>query len=355
MRIIKKHYEKILLAIFVLAVCGWGGYHLLAVNTLKDKIVAKSAVQRHMGKGETKEILTAEDFTAHEFVSEPKTKWVSQQNEDEASLVRPPALIACVNPDCTFWLPADTPNCPNCGAAQGDDVLGSQEDITPVEQRVFFRSVRREAFGAVLQSVIGGEEQPVEEWSLQFDVVRADGRRRTSFAGKGETLNVAGREYKIIEVRKLEESRYSPAVDDEVTVDVSEVDLRGPQGKIITLVRGQRKYADPAQVTFTIVDPDDPSETETKTIDADETLELFDNEGEKQEYLIDVRSRELVVLKPVDNPEAEGISLNRTERLPEGRRTIEGEGRPAPGRFPGGRGTIERGGRPAPGTFPRSQ
>lgn len=333
MRFFIKHWEKLVLAVFVIAVCAWGYVLLSQSIDLQEEVAAEEGLPSEV-TAERLESLTSDDFTAMRYVDEPRHEWVGVELEGKATVAAPGDLTWCVNPNCDFWLPVDAEACPYCRTDQEELVVevDPREEIAPLERRMRLVGASRDVFGAVLRRVTVVPDQPPEEWDLQIAVRREDGRVRTRFSQKGDTINVEGQEYKIVGIEHKEETRYNPRIGDDETVDVSEVELEGPDGESIVLERAEEITIGPWQVRLELTDPRDRDFRRRFRVSSDEILEFEDVDGTRKRFEIEVRSEELIVLRPEEDPEREiqiGPDVEPLEEhrldFPEGREFFEEE------------------------------
>ncbi len=326
-----RHWEKLVLAVFVITVCAWG-YGLLSKSLdLQEEVATEEGLPSDV-MAEELEPLSSDDFTAMRYVDEPRHEWVKIELEEEAAVSAPADLTWCINSECDHWLPVDIEVCPYCETDQEEVVVEREpdEEIAPLERRMRLVDASRDVFGAVLQRVTVIPDQPPEEWDLQISARDEDGRRRTRFRQKGDTLNVNGEEYEIVGVEHKEETRYNPRISDEETIDVSEAELEGPEGESIILVRGEEAIVGPWQVRLELTDPRDRDFRRRFRISSDEVLEFQDVDGTRKRFEVELRDEDLVVLRPEEAPEREieiGSDVEPVDEhrldFPEGREFFE--------------------------------
>ncbi len=311
MRFLKKHYDKILLAVFVLAVCIWGLHLFVRVANLQEKV---THAEPGPVSGERMEELARENFNAEQLLEADRAAWSRVERQGRASLIRPPSLIWCVNQACSYWLPVDTEVCPYCGTDQGDAAAQVIDDPdlpppTPLSRRLFLVGISRQPFGAVLRRVTAIPGEPPERVDLQIEVYDETGERRTRFTQKGDSIRVRGVEYTIAEVHRKEETVFNPQLNVEETIDVSEVTLVGPGERRVVLIRGQQTFVGPRRVRFLLTDPRDPRIARNLAVDSNQILTVPDLNGTPRRYSIEVQSENLVLLRPEGQPEAQPVRI----------------------------------------------
>jgi hypothetical protein len=374
----KKNFEKIALALFVVAVVIIGILLYRGVDRLETEIAGQAAVSLKP-TGKDLRILDARDFDAVKRLEQPRVKWDDPDTDVPGTLVKPTGFIWCANAECWHWIPATAAKCPFCGAPQGDgdtNTTSEEEDgdgdsipdeyekqyvfldpSNPLDAaedadndsfsnyaefhagtspddpsshpllvtRLFLVSVQRDPFNARLQKVTAIQDRPKEEWDIQIDVF-TDGNKRTKFTGLGKSITVNGMEYEIAEVEKIVEERFNPTTNSKFNIDRSTILLKRKQGDPIKLVRGQPAYDKEDTVRFVLVlDPENRQRWRPYSITSDQTLVLTDSQENSEQYSIQVQNPALVVLRPKDGAAETAypitkLSQSRLQRLIESQR-----------------------------------
>ncbi len=302
MNFITQHWEKIILSVFIIFVCVWG-FMLLSQSIELHEEVAMGESLPERAVGEELTALDSADFEADRYVEAPSVDWAEPDMPEDATASRPAAKAWCINRDCEHWLPVDAEVCPYCDTDQEEVWEDPDDDLAPLRRRMFIHRARRQTFGAELRRVTVFDDRPVEEWDLQLSVRGADGRRRTRFRRVGETINVDGEDFEITGLEHKEETRYNPRIRAEETVDVSELELTGPDGETVTLVRGEEAQVGPWRVRLMLTDPQDHRFQKTFTVSTNDTLDFEDVDETRRSFEVEVRDAETVHLRPEEDPE----------------------------------------------------
>ncbi len=317
MQFFKQHWEKLLLALSVLAVCGWGVVLYRQVIALSEEVVEQhGAGERAAGRPLAQ--LTEDDFLAPTLLESDRAQWRTVDREGRASLVRPQAIVACANQECQYWMPFGQTRCPYCGEGQGDvaeEPVDPGPEEMPLARRLFVTEVWREPFGATLRRITVIPNRPKESWDLQIDVIERDGRRVTRFTRLGDTIRAEGREYQIVGVERKEEVRFNPRIGAEEVHDISEVTLQGPAEQKVVLVRSRQTFVGPHQIRLVLLDPEGRQPRRNFAVNSDQVLELRDFDGTRRRFdIVEVRDEEAVVIRPAGQPEREAIRIGPPPR-----------------------------------------
>jgi hypothetical protein len=363
----KKNFEKIALALFVMAMVIIGILLYRGVDRLESEIAGQAGVSlKPTGKNLC--VLDAQDFDAVQRLEQPRVKWDDPDTDVPGTLVKPTGFVWCANAECWHWIPATATKCPFCGALQGDDDTNTTSededadgDTIPDEYeeqyvfldpsnpldaaedadndhfsnyaefragtspddpsshpllvtRLFLVSVQRDPFNARLQKVTAIQNRPKEEWDIQIDIF-TDGDKRTNFTGLGKSITVNGIEYEITEVEKVIEERFSPTTNSKVNIDQSTVLLKPKQGDPIKLVRGQPAYDKEDTVRFVLVlDPENRRRWRPYSASSDQALVLTDGQENSERYSIQVQNPSLVVLRPLGEPQGNAYPITKLSR-----------------------------------------
>ncbi len=318
MKFFTQHWEKLLLALSVLVICAWGVVLYRQVIVLSEEVVEQhGAGERATGRPLAE--LTEDDFTAPTLLEPDRAQWRTVEREGRASMVRPQAIVACVNEDCQYWMPFGQTRCPFCGEEQGDVVaepVDPEPEEVPLARRLFVAEVSREPFGATLRRITVIPGRPKESWDLQIDVIERDGRRVTRFARLGGTIGVEGREYEIVGVERKEEVVFYPSIGADQVNDVSEVTLRGPDEQEVVLVRSRQVFVGPYQIRLILIDPEGRYQHRTFAVSSDQVLEIRDFDGAIRRFdIVEVSDEERVLsIRPAGQPEREVIRIGPPPR-----------------------------------------
>ena len=381
MQFFKKNFEKIALALFVVAMVIIGILLYRGVDRLETEIASQARVSLKPTGKDLRE-LAPKDFDALDRLQQPHVKWDDPETDVPGSLVKPLGFIWCANSECWHWIPATAAKCSFCGALQGDDSTG-QSAVTSGEEdadgdtipdkyeesyvfldaanpldaaedadgdyfsnyaefraetapddpsshpllvtRLFLISVQRDPFNARLQKVTDIEGRPKEEWDLHIDVF-TEGKKRTKFTGLGKTITVDGMKYQIVDVEKVVENRFVERLNSNVEIDRSTIVLKPESGDPVKLVRGEAAYDKGDTVRFVLVlDPENRRRWRAYSVNSEQMLVLTDTQGNSEKYSVHVQNPALVVLRPQDGAEDTAypitkLSRSRLQRLTESQR-----------------------------------
>lgn len=364
MQFFKKNFEKVALALFIMAVVVIGVLLWRGVDRLETEIASQGSVSLKP-TGKNLDALDSGAFDALSRLREPHVEWGIADDGATGSFVKPLGFIWCADEDCWHWIPANTSVCPFCASPQGDDqqrVTMTDEDSDgdgipdvyeakyefldpanpfdasedadddffsnyaeyragtdpsdpgshpPLVGRLFLVGIQRDPFNARLQKVTAIEGRPKEEWDIQVDVFR-DGGKRTQFTGLGKSISVDGVDYEIVEVEKVAEERFDASVNATVTMDRSFIVLKSAEGDPLRLVSGEAAYDKEDTVRFVLaLDPTDRRRWRVYSVSSDENLKLVDTAGNAETYSIKIQNPSLVILTSVDVEDGPSYPITR--------------------------------------------
>jgi hypothetical protein len=380
---LKRHYEKILLGIFLLGLLGLGVHLLTSLHSTRQGVI--SGIGRP-SVNQAVETMTSEDFRALQLLDNPEVVW---QIPRKAGLFSPDDYMLCINPECSHWLPLTAEVCPYCGEEQKIDIgpapeedrdedgirdvaeekyafldaadprdadqdydedwFTNREEIDsgtapddagshpPAATLLRLISVAREPFNMLFDNlIINAPDTPPEKWDIVLRVLE-NGQWKTRFA-KLNGDPVAG--YRVIEVKRKVEKVFSQEVNADIDRDVSEIVVQGPDGDTVNLVRTQPSYTGRTVRLFLHTDARNSRAGRLYTVAPEEELVIEDALGNAFSYVLNVLNNDEVVLTPSGGSEDEAITvtrrpprqMNRPRRtLPETRqRTVRPPDSPGP-------------------------
>lgn len=386
MQALKHHYEKIALAVLVAALLVVSLYLVAQVREAAGQEERLADITAVPERGRELTQLTDTDFHAAEMLREPDVDWRIGIGA-HGSLAYPGPLMWCIDPDCSHWLPVTQEVCPNCETVQdvpedpviigeqdtdGDGIpdeveerydfldphdptdahedhdgdwftnleeyrygtdMADPHDHPPLALKLFLLDVQRRRFDIIFSSLMASPQQPKDEWDIQLQVYE-DGRWRTRFARLGQTV----RGYTLEDINLKTEQVYSEALGAEISRDVSELVLRGPDDDRMILQRQRQQYSGVEVNFFLNTHHRDRRVGRVKTVREDEPLVLTSAVGNEERYTVSVRSPRLVVVRPDDEPEHPGFRIEPPRAAPpadDQRRAVR-DGMPPPEFMPDG-------------------
>ncbi|MFW5803521.1 MAG: hypothetical protein ACOCWJ_06345 [Verrucomicrobiota bacterium] len=356
MQALKQHYEKIALAVLVVALLALSLNYVQQVREAKDRQDQIDAIATVPKDDRQLAPLTDEAFDAANMLRNPDVAW--ETRDGTGNIVYPGQLMWCKNQDCNYWLPSTQALCPYCGAEQdveeetfdppqdddGDGIPNVVEeeyefldpndprdalldedgdwftniheinvaktdpvdpaDHPPLATKLALLDIKRTRFDIVFSSLMGDAEAPKDEWDIAVQVFE-NGRWRTRFLKVG--AEISGKGYTIEDVNRKVEQVYSKAVGAEIAQDASELILRGPDGEQMILPRRQQQYKGVVITFFLNTDAVNSRQGRAVTAREDEILVLTDAAGNQERYTVTVRGRRAVMVKPEGAPDAPGF------------------------------------------------
>ncbi len=379
MQSLKNHYEKIVLAVMLVAFVASGVYwlaYLAKVRQIAEKqdLIGIQRVPKRL------ESLQAADFTATRRLASPGMAWGMVEGRSTGNLFTAANYMVCANRDCKFWLDAAIQTCPHCGTAQGDDSgprtepgLDSDGDGIPDEienqhdflnphryadafldqdgdwftnleefragtdmadprsrpalaNRLRLVGMERDLFGIVVDSVMAVANKPKENWDISLRV-----REGTAWRSRFVKIGQQAGEYEVVDAEEKFEMVYDASLKSEVRRDVSTVTLRKHDGEPLVLVKGQRTFTGVVVDLVLEVAPGDSRRY--RGIRSGDTLALKDSLGETESYLITVDGRNVKAALLRDGEPTETFLLDDKPKLvlpkqqaPEGQLPMFGPG-----------------------------
>ena len=359
MQALKRHYEKIVLGILLLAAFLLSFFLLNSLGKVREE--TQLAMAPVLATGEPVEQLTAADFDAQQLLGDPDVQWERAPADVRGNLVDPGQLMWCITEGCNHWLPYEAEICPYCGAEQkvteGPEIpVGKDSDedgITdlveneydfldpdiptdadqdedgdwftnleeikagtdpadqashpPLAEKLYFVGVTRERFGIVFSNVMREPDKPSEQWDIVLKVLE-DGRWKSRFRKVGETIA----DYKVMDVQPQTKKVYDPSVGTEVTKDVSQVVLQHTEsGEQVVLKRQTRSTTGIVIRLVLPVVTDGESRLRRYTARPNETFTLTDAVGQEETYKITAASPQSIRVRSVDKPESEPVVIER--------------------------------------------
>ncbi|MFO7820623.1 MAG: hypothetical protein R6V56_00975 [Lentisphaeria bacterium] len=360
MSILKRHYEKLALGIFLVLLLIYSATVLLDLQSMQE-IPAERASAPKDGEATVK-ALGAEDFAALKVFNSPDVEWLGSQKSMNRSLFYPGRFVVCANEACNHWLPISAQVCPWCGTSQaggpappdegedtdGDGILDVVENkyeflnpnnptdaaldsdgdwFTNLEEvgaevenktdpsdntdhpllanNLRLAGIRKQRLDIVFKNLIkGGADAPKEKWDIVINVVE-DGSWKTRFKKLGDAV----KGYSIIDVEEKVKDVFDPNLNAKVARDASTLTLQKKDGKKITLAVGEQSTAG-IRIRFVFYkSASDPREAVKYSVKGNQPLILKDVTGRKEEYTIKVLSSKRVLLQLVGN-EAGNVVVN---------------------------------------------
>jgi len=354
---LKRHYEKIILGIFLLLLL------LLSVWTLKS-IRAGARMRPPDTSGPPAVGLTDAEFQALAALSSPTLEWKSPERAARGSLFYPGTYMWCANPEHSFWLPQEFQKCPVCEAEQGPDDFedpppdpekdadgdgipnvveekyeflnpansrdadldedqdwftnreeidaethpASAESHPPLANNLRLVSIAQERFEIMFQTLtVGRDDDPPEKWDITLQVTER-GRVKSRFVKLGSDP-VLG--WKLVEIQRKFQAFFDKSVNKELKRDVSELIIENAAGERMTLVRN-RPTPKGMTVRFLLyVDAIDLRKARQFSVRIDEPLVLTDVQGSEERYAIRVVDASEVRVRPWDDPDADEHRVTR--------------------------------------------
>ncbi len=365
MQALKRHYEKYILALFLI------GLVVLSIHLLTGLQEARNrTIKGDWTPGADRRVqpLTDEDFRALQILNDPQVTWHTRFEGLKGSLFYPGKYIWCANPKCQYWIPNESEICLNCGRKQGDAVIdvpqdedadgdGIRDEIEnqydfldpndprdahadqdgdwftnleeinagtapddpashpPLARLLRLLSVSRDRFRIQFENlIVGRADDPKEKWDIVLRVVE-DGQHKTRFVKLG--AEVQG--YKITGIERKTERVFSKQINDYVQQDVSELTLVGAGGEQLALRRGMPTYTGMAVRLFLHTDVHDLRIGRAIAINADEVLELVDTVNQVERYTLKVQTPDEVMATLVGSDDVTVRITREPPRKPQSR------------------------------------
>ena len=122
MEFLTRHYEKLILAFFLLCLLFGIATAYSSINTTKLKLKDLGAkLERDVRGGKELEKMTAGDYTASKYLDDERKEFNVLglgSKSPKGSLVEPNKLIMCVNEECSYLISLSADVCPFCGKEQ---------------------------------------------------------------------------------------------------------------------------------------------------------------------------------------------------------------------------------------------
>jgi len=388
---LRRHYEKVILGVFLVGLLGWCLFLWMSFNSIEGALAdleRKMSVTRAGNKPVV--AITKEDFKGLAALSDPRDIWLEAGDAATGTLFDPLRYIRCQNADCFYLLPYDTKFCPWCGTEEGvtgtpRDELDSDNDgipdsyekkypgiLDPDDPRDAFRDADADTFTnleeyrlgteptdanshppfalhlrllRVVESMLpimldkvtrAGEDQA--NWTFQFSMLE-NGRRVTRFTKLGGKVG----EYQLLDVTPKTVTVRDPATRTTYDKDVSEVTVRRAGEPPLTLIPDTPAYSKNQSAKFIfLTDPTNQDNCQILDIQIGHEFSLNVAKVAKTEsYMLKAANAQEAIVQRTDDGKGSEFRIRRFNPQSDLRRPREsGEesfGMPpgvVPGRFP---------------------
>jgi len=361
--VLKRHYEKLILALFLLGLLGGSWLLLAGLRKTREEVAGYKAAfvkLQRPEKGQLIEPLKAEDFTALKALQDPALEWQVKSSLDAGDLMNPRRYMRCANPLCHNYIPYECEVCPFCKTPQGEKVEGvapegqdsdgdgipddyekkydflnpnvasdafqdedgdwftnldeykahtkpdDPEDHPDLAVRLRYIRTVKKPLGIILMKIVRNGSDNSADWDIFLNVYE-DGHWKTRIRRVGQEVG----NYKILEAKyktKLEDVK---ALGAKVAKDISEVVIqkvkseKGDEEPIV-LKRKEQTYERGVAVQFILLN-DLYSWRKCKifTVVEGDPFELEDSEGKKFHYIFKKVYNDKVIVVSKDFGEEE--------------------------------------------------
>ncbi len=382
MDLLRKHYEKFILGLFLLALLGWC-LHLWSSFSAVDKHVGELGGIMEMGKTASTALprLGKEEFKGFEALSDSKSELKLNGVATNGPLFEPAAYIRCRNPECFYLLPYNAKLCAWCGTEEKEintpierddsDFDGipdkaerqckfldkdNPNDAQLDEDKDLFTNLEEFRAGTKLDDALShlayatklrflrvvqnplpltfdkltrsGEDQ--KDWIFAFNLLE-NGRRLTRFARLGEKVGP----FKVLAVTPRTVTVKDPRTRSTSEKDVSEVTVQRDNEASIKLVRGEQAYEQnvSAQLLF-LNDPYNWRNCARYDVRMNDEIGLSTPAGGKERYVVKTITANDAIVQAKDDPkkaEYRIVRLNPQVDFRRQRGADTPDGTPGPG------------------------
>lgn len=360
MDFLKRHYEKVILALFLVALLSWAVILLRQVRATGEQIKEERAkTERPSGKGAPLKILTKEEFTADSLLANEASAWTLAKDKNGGTLFDPPKYIRCRNPQCFYLLPYQgESNCVYCGTwigRVGDPPTedGDADGIPDkVEMKYSFLNPKNPADAEAdydkdgftnLEEYLADNDKPAmddpkvhpayyaklrylntiryklpllftkltkagddkSKWDLQFSIIE-NNREKTRFATIGQQVG----DFSIVDIIPKSIQKLNPQTKAMESVDASEVVAQRGNEEPYTLPLKQTVFerGEKAEFVF-ILDPVNPRNCPRVSVVVGNEFTLTTPSGSKETYTLREVKDKTATIKLAGDPEAKPIQV----------------------------------------------
>lgn len=365
MEILRRHYEKMILGVFLLIVLGTSWLMLADLRTVGREIEgyrANTKALKSATAGDAVMPLDAKQFKAEMCVFDTeRLEWKADASADTETgdLMNPRQYMRCANPECPYYILYDQDVCPYCHAKQGkktkkgtggedldrDGIPDSFEkkydaldpnvatdadrdsdgdwftnrqeyeaDTSPDDptshptyaQKLRFLGTIRKPLDILFTRLIRNDKDDPNTWDAFFKV-KAKGKWKSRIRRIGEKAGP----YKILNIHYKTEQVPGKGRNPATTKDVSDVVLQQGNEEPITLVCKETTYEKGIIIRFGLLsDPYSPARCRNFTAKKGVPFTIDGPGGQKETWVVtDVAPRSVVVKRPDSKPDDKGITV----------------------------------------------
>lgn len=372
MDFLRRHYEKVILALLLLGLLVFAWF-LLSTLQKAHQVITETRLKTNVNPVEAAslKVLKEDEFTAMGIMDMDAAAWNSRLDKAGGALLDPPRYIRCRNPQCLFLLSFDETACSYCDQSTGveggsgpdtgvdltkldsdsdgmpdkyekeypflnpNNPNDAEEDYDkdsfsnlaeykagtrpnlasehpPLAQRLRYVKTTRRMLPLVLDKVSrSGEDK--RKWDLQFSVVEgAPGAAGPESRAKTRFAVIGQQvgDFVVIDIVPKMQQRVDPRTKTQVDTDISEVVVQKGTEEPYTLTAKKQTAERAEKVEFVfLADPFTPKNCPRLGAVPGADLVLLTLSGQKETYTLKQVKESSAVVKLLGNPEAPDIEV----------------------------------------------